>query len=132
MRFRVALRDMDPVNIYYASYHEWMERSFGEFLDLAGHPISAIFGGGHALPVVRSECSYLAPVRLDERLRVRSWVAEVGRTSLTIAHAFTRDGDGARVAFGRVTHVWVDRSALRPLPVPDWLRACAGSPEDGR
>jgi YbgC/YbaW family acyl-CoA thioester hydrolase len=123
LRFRVALRDMDSVNIYYASYYEWMERSFGEFLDRAGHPISAIFGGGHALPVVRSECAYLAPVKLDDRLRLRSWVASVGRTSLTMAHAFTREADEARVAFGLVTHVWVDRAALSPLPVPDWLRA---------
>lgn len=126
MWFRVSLRDMDAVSIYYSSYYEWMERSLAEFLARAGHPISTIFDGGRALPVVRSECSYLAPVKLDDRLRVRSWVADLGRTSFTMAHAFTRENDEACVAFGLVTHVWVERAAMRPIPVPDWVRGSAG------
>jgi YbgC/YbaW family acyl-CoA thioester hydrolase len=131
MSVRVALRDMDSVNIYYSSYYEWMERALAEFLDRAGHPISGIFDGGRAIPVVHSECSYLAPVRLDDRLRLRSWVAALGRTSFTMAHVFTREADEMRVALGRVTHVWVERAEMRSIPVPDWFRATAGTRCEG-
>jgi YbgC/YbaW family acyl-CoA thioester hydrolase len=124
------MRDMDTVNIYYATYYEWMERSFGGLLAGAGHPASSIFASGLAFPIVESGCTYLAPVALDDLLRVRSWVAEVGRTSFTARHEFLRDPDGTVVARGFVTCVWARRPSMTPVPVPDWCRALAAGGGD--
>jgi YbgC/YbaW family acyl-CoA thioester hydrolase len=129
LTFRVAMRDMDAVNIYYAAYYEWMERSLGEFFASAGHPVSAIFGSGLAFPTVQSGCTYRAPVSLDEVLRVRSWVSTVGRTSFTVRHEFSRDGQGELVAEGFATYVWVKRPEMTPIPVPDWIRSLAAGRE---
>ncbi len=120
--FRVCLRDMDSVNIYYATYYEWMERSLAEFLHHAGHPLAEIFDDGLALPAVQSGCSYFAPVKLGDVLQVRSWISEIGTTSFTMIHDFIRLSNGERVAQGFVIHVWVNRPEMEPTPLPSWFR----------
>jgi len=122
MTFRVAMRDMDHANIYYAAYYEWMDRSFAEFVQKSGHSLREIFDGGFGAPIVESSCSYFAPVSLDDVLRVRSWISRMGRSSFTVTHDFTRVSDGARVARGSVTHVWVRRAQMESVPTPDWFR----------
>jgi len=122
MTFRVCMRDMDHANIYYAAYYEWMERSAAEFFNAAGHPLAEIFGSGLGIPTVQSGCTYLAPVSLDDVLRVRTWVARMGRRSFTMAHEFTRVSDGRRVAQGFVTDVWVKRPEMEPTSPPEWFR----------
>jgi YbgC/YbaW family acyl-CoA thioester hydrolase len=120
------MRDMDTVNIYYATYYEWMERATCELFGRAGHPISGVFAAGLGLPVVHSSCTYLAPVPMDEILRVVSWVSDVGRSSFTITHRFVRASDGGPVAWGRVTHVWVKRPEMTAVTPPAWFRTLAG------
>ena len=125
--FRVAMRDMDQANIYYATYYEWMDRSFSEFVGRSGHWLREIFDTGFGVPIIESRCSYLAPVALDDVLRVRTWISRMGRTSFTMAHDFIRVGDELRVARGSVIHVWIERKGMRPVPVPDWFRRLGSS-----
>lgn len=126
--FRVCMRDMDQANIYYATYYEWMDRSFSEFVGRSGHSLREIFDTGFGVPIIESRCSYLAPVALDDVLRVRSWISRMGRTSFTMTHDFTRAGDEVRVARGGVIHVWVKRPEMTPTPPPDWFRRLGASP----
>ena len=121
LTFRICLADMDHLNIYYAAYYEWMDRSFAEFLRQAGHSLAEVFDGGFAMPIVHSSCSYVAPVKLDDVLRVRSWLSSMRRTSFTLTHDFTRSSDGQRVARGTVT-LWVRVSGMEPTSPPDWFR----------
>jgi YbgC/YbaW family acyl-CoA thioester hydrolase len=125
MRFRVAMRDVDSVNIYYATYYEWMERAASEFFGRAGHPISGVFAAGFAIPVVHSSCTYLAPVGMDEILCVQSWVSDVGRSSFGITHRFVRASDDRPVAWGRVIHVWAKRPEMAAVTPPSWFQALA-------
>lgn len=127
VRFRVAMRDMDSVNIYYATYYEWMDRATCELFGRAGHPISDVFATGFAIPVVHSSCTYLAPVRMDELLCVQSWVSDVGRSSFRITHRFARESDGVPVAWGRVTHVWAKRPEMAAVTPPSWFQALASA-----
>jgi acyl-CoA thioester hydrolase len=120
--FRVCMRDVDHANIYYSAYYEWMDRSFSEFLHRAGHSLREVFASGLGIPIVESRCSYLAPVSLDDLIRIRMWISKLGRTSFVMTYDFTRVGDGVRVARGWVTHVWVKRPEMQPVPVPDWFR----------
>jgi acyl-CoA thioester hydrolase len=104
-----------------------MDRGFSEFVHRAGHSLREVFDGGLGVPIVESRCSYLAPVNLDDVIRVRMWISKMGRTSFVMTYDFTRVGDGARVARGWVTHVWVKRPEMKPVPVPDWFRRRAPS-----
>lgn len=125
IRFRVAMRDVDSVNIYYATYYEWMERATCELFGRSGHPISGVFAAGFAIPVVHSSCTYLMPVRMDEILCVQSWISHLGRRSFQLTHRFARASDGAPVAWGRTTHVWAKRPAMAAALPPPWFRALA-------
>lgn len=117
--------DVDAVNIYYATYYEWMDRALGEFFAQAGHPVSSVFEAGFAIPIVQSGCAYLSPVAMDEVLVVRTWIARTGRSSFTMAHDFIRTGDGGRVAHGVVDHVWARRAGMTPVAIPDWFASLA-------
>jgi acyl-CoA thioester hydrolase len=69
---------------------------------------------------VDARCSYLARVRLDEHVTIRSHVSAVGRTSFRVRHEFRRGEE--LVAEGVMVHVCVDRATRGTLPVPQWLR----------
>lgn len=126
MTFRVCMRDMDHANIYFGTYYEWMDRAFADFLQSSGHSVREIFDAGLGIPIVESRCTYLTPVALDEVLCIRSWISGLGRTSFTVTHEFTRTSDGARVARGAITHVWIDRVTNKALEPPAWFRGLSG------
>jgi acyl-CoA thioesterase FadM len=37
-------------------------------------------------PVVATQAEFLAPARMDDRIEVRTWVARVGRASVSLRH----------------------------------------------
>jgi acyl-CoA thioesterase FadM len=58
------------------------------------------------------------PPRLDDRLRVATYVGKVGTTSMTLNFDVLRDGPPTLAAAGWMVLVCVDRAALRPRPLP--------------
>jgi acyl-CoA thioester hydrolase len=52
----------------------------------------------------------------------------MGRSSLTLAHELSTEGDGARLlhAEASVTVVWINKHTGRPVPLPDCIRQLAG------
>jgi acyl-CoA thioester hydrolase len=76
---------------------------------------------GPGIPVVDAQCRYVARVRLDDLVTIRTHVAEAGRTSFRVRHEFRRGAE--LVGEGVLVHVCVERASRRTLPVPDWLRA---------
>jgi acyl-CoA thioester hydrolase len=83
---------------------------------------------------VASSCEFRASAAYPEALEVAIGVGKLGRTSLTWDLHILRapDGgddrdddrdDGAPIAVGRFTHVFVDATTRHPVPVPDELRA---------
>src|SRR5262249_31051771 len=75
-------------------------------------------------PRVSASCDYLRPVRFEDVLAVAVTVEKVGRTSVTYAFEFSKDG--AAVARGRLTAVCCRLPAgagIEALPAPDASRA---------
>src|SRR5438105_12299564 len=61
-------------------------------------------------PVVATQAQYVAPARVDDVLEVRTWVARVGRTSLSLRHEIVRlesDGSQTLIARGREDRVFI-------------------------
>src|SRR5207244_5442404 len=61
-------------------------------------------------PVVGTEAQYLKPARMDDLLEVRTWVARVGRSSLSLRHEILRieaDGSETPIAHGREDRVFI-------------------------
>jgi acyl-CoA thioester hydrolase len=133
--FDVALIDMDPFFIHYTAYPNWMDRGFMALLKGAGHPLGEIFAEGYGFPLVKCQVDYLAPARLDDRVRLSVWVSRLGTTSMTVSYAFDRlqpDGLAERLAQGETVHVCVASATRRPRPLPEWLRVAVAQQVGGR
>ncbi|QQP90983.1 acyl-CoA thioesterase [Skermanella sp. TT6] len=82
----------------------------------------------HAAPVigvaVETMCKFrkslVFPQTVDAGLRV----GKLGNSSVRYEVGLFAEGDGEPAASGHFVHVFVERSTMRPVPIPDALRAC--------
>jgi acyl-CoA thioester hydrolase len=73
--------------------------------------------------VVETACRFHKPLSFPETIDAGLRVARIGRSSVTYEIALFRERDADAAATGRFVHVWVDRERLRPVAVPDPIRA---------
>lgn len=71
---------------------------------------------------VESGCRYLASAEYPDVIEVGLRVGRLGTSSVTWELAMTR-GDGTLIAQGRFVHVFVDKQARTPIPIPAQPRA---------
>jgi len=72
------------------------------------------------IPFRHVEADYLRPLRPGDRVAVELVVERLGRTSVTFLLTFSREGrEAVRV---RMTCVFTERAAFRPVPVPPAFR----------
>ena len=108
--------------VYYANYLKFCERARTEWLRTTGLVQNRLATEQNILFVVRSVAAdYLRPAVLDDLLEVVSTIDKLGRASLDFAQQVRRDGQLLFEA--RVTIACVDRSAMRPAPIPPAVRA---------
>ena len=139
--WRVTMADVDAAGIiYYASPLRWAEVLLGDWLEQAGHSISAMLGGGEAIPVVGVEVRYRAPLSLDDHLRLRLSAQRVGTTSFTTrCDVWGPRGEADPAVEVAVTHAFGGYAPPRAgqgavvtkQALPPWLRdalAAGGEP----
>jgi acyl-CoA thioester hydrolase len=80
-------------------------------------------GGTHMAVCAASSCRYLRPVSYPDTLEVGLRAGRVGTTSVTWELGLFVEGDPEPAATGSFTHVFVDPSTLRPVPLPTGLRS---------
>jgi acyl-CoA thioester hydrolase len=90
----------------------------GGFLDLRD--------GAQVGLVVETGCRYFAEMGFPDQVTAGLRVAHLGRSSVRWEIGLFRNDDEVAAAEGFFVHVWVDRAARRPVPVPDALRAALG------
>jgi acyl-CoA thioesterase FadM len=65
-------------------------------------------------PVVGTQAQYTTPARMDDVLEVRTWVARVGRSSLSLRHEIVRiesDATETLIVRGREDRVFIAHGA---------------------
>lgn len=123
----VRWSDVDAAGILcYGAYVRFFEIAETELFRAAGLPYGKVFEElDFWLPRKALAFEFAAPALLDDRLEVAIWVERFGRTSLAFAFEIAKlDPAGARAtvtARGHVAMVAVDRTQLRPLPLPPRL-----------
>lgn len=110
--------------IFYGSYVRFFEIAETELFRSCGLAYKEVFDRYDVfLPrrVVHNE--FYHPPRLDDRLRVATYVGKVGKTSMTLNFDVLLAGSGALAAAGWMVLVCVDRKELRPRTLPPELLA---------
>jgi 4-hydroxybenzoyl-CoA thioesterase len=118
VRVQVGWGDCDPAGIvFYPRLYAWMDTVSHVLAREMGISREAMVAPGDALlgfPVVGTQAEYLAPARMDDVLEVRTWVARVGRSSLSLRHEILRidpDGRETAIARGREDRVFIVQDA---------------------
>ncbi len=106
---KIYYEDTDCGNVvYYANYLKYMERGRTEFLADHGFNVSELAAQGTVFVVARAEIDYRSSARLGETIVVKTWIAEVTRTSLLFSHTMTDKASGRLITEAQARLVCVD------------------------
>ena len=72
---------------------------------------------------VETTCRFFKPVAYPEKLSAGLRVAKLGNSSVRYEIAIFKEGEDEAAAAGHFVHVFVDRSADKPTPIPGRIRS---------
>ncbi|WP_144110158.1 tol-pal system-associated acyl-CoA thioesterase [Paraburkholderia sp. BCC1886] len=115
---RVYYEDTDAGGIvFYANYLKFFERARTEWLRGCGVDQNRLAEETGAIFIVRSTAvDYKAPAKLDDLIRIVSRIERLGRASVDFVQEAWRDG--TLLANGSIRIGCVERTGLRPAPIP--------------
>lgn len=103
-------------------YVRWMQEAATAHSDAA--ECTAATSADGATWFVRSHrIDYLRPALADDRIAVRTWVADMRRVASLRRYEILRAEDGEILAKGETDWVYVDGVSGRPRTIPDPIRA---------
>lgn len=134
---RVRYAETDAMGVvYYANYLTYFEVGRVEFLRQNGLPIADV-DRKLRMPVVEASVRYLRPARLDDLLRVRSWIGERKRASFLFRYEIRHAETSELIATGETRHACWHPETERMIAIPSWLEGlltpeALDSPDEGR
>ncbi len=109
--------------IFYGAYVRFFEMAETEMFRAGGAPYGEIFDRLDIwLPRVHLECDFKHPARLDDRLRVATYVTRYGNSSITLNFDVWHLGARRLAATGHEVLVATDRTTLKACKLPAELR----------
>jgi YbgC/YbaW family acyl-CoA thioester hydrolase len=126
-RERVRWSDVDVGgNIRWDAYARFVEIAETELFRAIGFPYGTLWDALDVwLPRVQYHVDMRSPVRLDDLLETEIRVGAVGRSSIRLEFAVSKEG-GGRVADGYLVIVAIGRQSGKSVAVPEKLRAALG------
>jgi YbgC/YbaW family acyl-CoA thioester hydrolase len=123
-RFSVRFQDVDAGGVlFFGRIYDYCHHAYEEFWGAEGVDRARFFAGAdYLVPIAHSEADYRRPIRHGDSIDVRIDVTRVGRASFTLRYHVTGPDGELRVEASTV-HAFVDRGTMRPIPIPDPLRA---------
>ncbi len=113
--------DMDAYgHVNNTVYFRYMEQARVEWLD--GLKIE-VRPGGLGPVIINASCTFLAPLNYPGTVEVRTFVGQLGRSSLQTYVEMRLDGDDMLYAEGAAKVVWMDTQTGKSAPIPDHVRA---------
>ncbi len=101
-------------------YYSWFDSVVNQWL--VGQGLLDIAGGDSIGLVAETGCRYFAPLAFPGDVEVGIAVERIGRSSVTYRLGVFAAGAEEAAADGHFTHVMVDRTTRRPVPLPDAWR----------
>jgi acyl-CoA thioester hydrolase len=121
---RVTYADTDKAGIiYYANYLKYLEQGRTELMRSLGVRYRDLEVKRKLfLPAVSAHCEYLAPSRYDDLLTIRTWIAELGRASISFSCEVVDAELGGKVVARAHSRHAIVTDLWRPARVPADLR----------
>ena len=114
--------DNDPFgHVNNVVYYSWIDTAVNRFLitrgllDIATSPIVGI--------VAETGCRYVSEVSYPDDIAVGIAVEKLGRSSVRYGCGVFRADSDIVSAMAHFVHVYCDRATMRPVPIPDFIRA---------
>jgi len=114
--------------LHHARYWEYFEHARTELLRALGVRYRDLEAQGVMFVVYQASCSYLRPIRYDDRVEVTVTVERLTRTRVDHSYEIRRDGELTCQATSTLACVGRDG---RPRLMPESLWTAAGGPEWG-
>ena len=108
---------------HHANYLAFFEMGRVEAMRQIGVEYASVVRRGLHMVVVDASVRYRQPAFFDDLLLVSTQTTDVGGARFTFVYDVRREKDGVLVASGRTVHAIVDAQSLRPVRLPEWLRA---------
>ena len=134
----VRWSDVDYAGIiFYGAYVRFFEIAETELFRQAGLPYGEVFDRFDIwLPRVHFEADFKYPARLDDALRVATYIPRFGTSSVRLNFDVLHLETGKLAASGHEVLVCTDRTTMTARPLPDALREALDgffiSPEEAR
>lgn len=120
---RVPIRwgDMDAYgHVNNTVYFRYMEQARVEWLEEQGVTIGPV---GEAPVIINASCTFLAPMNYPGTVEVRTYIGQLGRSSIPTYVEMRLEGEETLYAEGAAKVVWMDTRSGRSVPIPERVRA---------
>lgn len=124
LELRVRYAETDQMGVvHHTNYLVWCEMGRTELIrDLTGAGYAQLEAQGVALAVSELSIRYHAAARYDNRIRVRTSLADARSRSVTFDYVIVNADSGDRLATARTVLVSIDKRG-RPVVMPEELRS---------
>ena len=118
----IELADTDAFGvIFWGSAVRWTQRGYENLARNAGHPIEKMLSLDYDHPIVNASMEYHRPLRLGDRIRVRTDIPKVGNRSFHVRSRVFGSDDQLAVQT-TIIHVAASRTNS-PVRLDHWIRA---------
>jgi len=122
VELRVRYPEVDRMGVaHHANHFIWFEIGRTELMRARGVTYRRLEEEGILLPVIEAACSYHAPARYDDLLRVHTRIESATAVRIAFTYRVESEADGRTLATGATQHAAVDRGG-RPRRLPARLR----------
>lgn len=123
-RVRVRYAETDAMGIvYHANYVTLFEVGRVEYLRTAGIDYRALEDAKLTGAVVEVGVRFHAPARFDDELSVCTRCASMERVRFRMEYEIWRESDHTLIVSGHTDHALLSHATLRPVRIPDDVRA---------
>ena len=123
LEIEVRSTELDALgHVNNAKYLEYLEWGRFEWVRENGIPLDFFGKSRLSTVLVNTNVNYRREAKLGDRLRIRSWLAEMGRSSFRVGQEIVNHRD-ERVADAMITSVMYDTHTRTSVYIPDDLRS---------
>jgi len=107
--------------VHHGSFVIYLELGRTGYMRQRGHDYSSFESTGHHMAVVELNVRYHRPARYGQTLRMRSWIEDMNRRSITFRYIISDARDNSCLVTGSSRHVCITRTGrVATIPEP-WL-----------